>query len=191
MAPFWLELAAVRGTGPKFHYRPLFGHLRPPGGQNRPLLGFGGHFGLPACPQPIVSIVPCWLINFVIPLVLGGCYVINGSSPNSQCVAETRHAPYVLFKLVKPTEAYMPKKEVYRSIKMCAFLSNNGNGTSYSWHHWGRHGSVRAGCQMSCLQRRNRCLVCGHKSLGSSSPWAWLGLRWLGGLFGGQKLIKP
>ena len=27
VAPFWLRLAVVRGTGPKFHYRPLFGHI--------------------------------------------------------------------------------------------------------------------------------------------------------------------
>ena len=29
VAPFGLGLAVVRGTGPKFHYRPLFGHLGP------------------------------------------------------------------------------------------------------------------------------------------------------------------
>ena len=31
VAPFGLGLAVVRGTGPKFLYRPLFGHMGPPG----------------------------------------------------------------------------------------------------------------------------------------------------------------
>ena len=42
VAPFGLGLAVVRGTGPKFHYRPLFGHMGPPGAQNGPFLGFLG-----------------------------------------------------------------------------------------------------------------------------------------------------
>ena len=62
VAPFGLGLAVVRGTGPKFHYRPLFGHIGPPGTQNGSFFGFRGHFGLPACPWPIVPIVPCWPI---------------------------------------------------------------------------------------------------------------------------------
>ena len=62
VAPFGLGLAVVRGIGPKFHYRPLFGHKGPPGAENGPFPGFRGHFGLPACPWPIVPIVPCWLI---------------------------------------------------------------------------------------------------------------------------------
>ena len=33
VAPFGLGLAVVRGTGPKFHYRPLFGYIGPPGTQ--------------------------------------------------------------------------------------------------------------------------------------------------------------
>ena len=40
VAPFGLGLAVVRGTGPKFHYRPLFGHMGPPRAQNGPFSGF-------------------------------------------------------------------------------------------------------------------------------------------------------
>ena len=54
VAPFGLGLAVVRGTGPKFHYRPLFGHMGPPGAQNGPFLGFWGHFGFLALFLPIV-----------------------------------------------------------------------------------------------------------------------------------------
>ena len=58
VAPFGLGLAVVRGTGPKFHYRPLFGHMGPPGAQNRPFWGFWGHFGFLASPWPIVAYCP-------------------------------------------------------------------------------------------------------------------------------------
>ena len=40
MAPFELGLAVVRGTGPKFHYSPLFGHMGSPGAQNGSFSGF-------------------------------------------------------------------------------------------------------------------------------------------------------
>ena len=72
VAPFGLGLAVVRGTGPKFHKRPLFGHIGPPGAQNRPFWGFWGHFGLLAyCPYcPVLAYTPD------IPPALGGCYVI-------------------------------------------------------------------------------------------------------------------
>ena len=33
VAPFGLRLAVVRGTGPKFPYRPLFGPIGAPGAQ--------------------------------------------------------------------------------------------------------------------------------------------------------------
>ena len=58
VAPFGLGLAVVRGTGPKFHYRPLFGHIGPPGAQNGPFLDFWGHFGFLASPWPIVAYCP-------------------------------------------------------------------------------------------------------------------------------------
>ena len=58
VAPFGLGLAVVRGTGPKFHYRSLFGHMGPPGPQNRPFWGFWGHFGFLVSPWPIVAYCP-------------------------------------------------------------------------------------------------------------------------------------
>ena len=58
VAPSWLGLAVVRGTGPKFHYRPLFGHIGPPGAQNRPFGDFWGHFGFLASLWPIVAYCP-------------------------------------------------------------------------------------------------------------------------------------
>ena len=74
VAPFGLGLAVVRGTGPKFHYRPLFGHIGPPGAQNGSFLGFRGHFGLPACPWPIVAYCPVLAYTHDRPPTLGGCY---------------------------------------------------------------------------------------------------------------------
>ena len=59
VAPFGLGLAVVlRGTGPKFHSRSLFGHMGPPGAQNLPFWGFWGHFGFLASPWPIVAYCP-------------------------------------------------------------------------------------------------------------------------------------
>ena len=58
VAPYGLGLAVVRGTGPKFHYRPLFGHIGPLGAQNGSFLGFWGHFGFLASPWPIVAYCP-------------------------------------------------------------------------------------------------------------------------------------
>ena len=59
MAPFGLARVVSRGTGPKFHFKPLFGHIGPPGGQNRPFSGFWGQFRLLASPWPIVAYCPC------------------------------------------------------------------------------------------------------------------------------------
>ena len=58
MAPLGLGLAVVRGTGLKFHYRPLFGHIGPPGAPNRSFCCFCGHFRFLASPRPIVAYWP-------------------------------------------------------------------------------------------------------------------------------------
>ena len=64
MAPFGLGLAVVRGTGPKFLYRPLFGHMGPPGAQNGPFSGFWVTSGFRPVPGllalgPLGPIGPC------------------------------------------------------------------------------------------------------------------------------------
>ena len=64
MAPFGLGLAVVRGTGPKFCYRPLFGHIGPPGAQNWPFSGFwvtSGFWPVPGLLAlgPLGPIGPC------------------------------------------------------------------------------------------------------------------------------------
>ena len=61
VAPFGLGLAVVRGTGPKFHYRPLFGHIGPPGAQNRPFWVFGVTSDFLPAPGLLLPIVPRWL----------------------------------------------------------------------------------------------------------------------------------
>ena len=50
VALFGLGLAVVRGTGPKFHYRPLFGHIGPPEPKTR-------HFG-------VSGVTKWWTIRF-------------------------------------------------------------------------------------------------------------------------------
>ena len=55
VALFGLGLAVVRGTGPKFHYRPLFGHIRLLEAQNKPFWCFWGQFRLLANHWPIVA----------------------------------------------------------------------------------------------------------------------------------------
>ena len=42
VASFGLGLAVVRGIGPKFHYRPLFCHIGPPGANKKTIWGFLG-----------------------------------------------------------------------------------------------------------------------------------------------------
>ena len=64
VAPFGLGLAVVRATGPKFHYRPLFGHMGPPGAQNGPFSGFwvtSGFWPVPGLLSlgPLGPIGPC------------------------------------------------------------------------------------------------------------------------------------
>jgi len=64
VAPFGLGLAVVRGTGPKFHYRPLFGHMGPPGAQNGSFSGFwvtSGFWSVPGLLSlgPLGPIGPC------------------------------------------------------------------------------------------------------------------------------------
>ena len=66
VAPFGLGLAVVRGTGPKFHYRPLFGHIGPPGAQKFSFWGFWGHFGFLASPWPIVAYCSALVLGFAI-----------------------------------------------------------------------------------------------------------------------------
>ena len=64
VAPFGLGLAVVRGTGPKFHYRSLFGHIGPPGAQNGSFSCFwvtSGFWPLPGLLSlgPLGPIGPC------------------------------------------------------------------------------------------------------------------------------------
>ena len=66
VAPFGLGLAVVRGTGPKFHYRSLFGHMGPPGAQNLPFWGVWGHFGFLASPWPIVAYCSALALGFAV-----------------------------------------------------------------------------------------------------------------------------
>ena len=75
VAPFGLGLAVVRGTGPKFHYRPLFGHIGPPGAQNGSFFGFWGHFGFLASPWPICPWAPgpYWALFAVLRWGYAGC----------------------------------------------------------------------------------------------------------------------
>ena len=57
VAPFGLGLAEVRGTGPKFLYRPLFGHIGLPGAQNGPFWVFGVTSGYRPVPG-LLSLLP-------------------------------------------------------------------------------------------------------------------------------------
>ena len=58
VAPFGLRLAVVRSTGPKFLYRPLFGHIGPPGAQNRPFWDSGVTSDFWPAPGLLLPIVP-------------------------------------------------------------------------------------------------------------------------------------